>query len=74
MRIATPEDRSLVVNILAESFETNQSVNAVVKQDGKRRARIRGLMEYAFDTCARHDGDWLSKDNTAALLFRRPHD
>lgn len=33
---ATYKDRNRVVNILAESFDDNQSVNYIIKQDKKR--------------------------------------
>jgi len=45
---ANPNDRALVVNLLAQSFDDNQSVNYIVKQDDKRIQRIRVLMDYSF--------------------------
>lgn len=40
MRKATKKDKNKVIKIPAESFDTNNSVNSVVKQDKKRK---RGL-------------------------------
>ena len=34
---ANLNDRALVANLLAQSFDDNQSVNYIVKQDSKRK-------------------------------------
>ena len=38
---AAYSDKNLIVGILTDSFETNQSVNYIVKQDKERVKRIR---------------------------------
>ena len=48
---ATNKDRDRVIDILAESFNDNQSVNYIVKQDKKRNQRIGNLIAYSFDVC-----------------------
>ena len=40
-----------VIEILSECFEKNKSVNWIVKQDSKRKERIRDLIDYSFETC-----------------------
>jgi hypothetical protein len=40
--------KNKIIEILCESFDENQSVNFVVKQDTKRVKRIKTLMEYSF--------------------------
>jgi len=72
MKMATADQRGLVVDILSESFESNKSVNYVVKQDAKRKQRIRGLMEYSFDVCDAFGEVWLSDDNKASALILFP--
>ncbi len=68
MKKAKLADKDLVLDILTESFDANKSVNYVVKQDSKRKNRVRGLMEYSFNQCF-HFGDvWLSDDNKACAL------
>lgn len=46
---ATPSDKAFIVDILVDSFYDNASVNYLIKQDKKKFARIRGLMQYSFD-------------------------
>ncbi len=72
MITAKIEDKSLVVDILTESFDQNKSVNYVVKQDGKRKERIRKLMEYCFDSCFQNGKVYLSGDRNACALILFP--
>ena len=69
MRRATKEDRKKVVDIIAESFEQNPSVNWAIKQDKKRSKRLRVLSEYAFNTILRRKGVYLSSDEEGVILF-----
>ncbi|WP_276365566.1 GNAT family N-acetyltransferase [Chryseolinea sp. H1M3-3] len=69
MRRATVNDRPLVVDILKKSFNDNKSVNDVVKQDRKRKHRIRRLMEYSFDLCNAFGEVWMSEDLQACALI-----
>jgi len=72
MKKAEATDKGRVVDILAQSFEDNKSVNYVVKQDAKRKERIRGLMEYSFDVCKAFGEVWFSDDEQACALILFP--
>src|SRR5687767_4510788 len=72
MKLASTQDRSLVVNILVKSFVTNPSINYVVKQDRKKETRIRSLMEYSFNVCHAFGEVWLSDDSQSCALLLFP--
>jgi ribosomal protein S18 acetylase RimI-like enzyme len=69
---ATYEDKDLVVDILTDSFQTNQSVNYIVKQDSKRIQRVRALMDYSFEICHDFGEVYLSDDKKACALILYP--
>jgi len=69
---AETKDRSLVVNILTQSFDGNKSVNYIIKQDNTRVRRLARLMEYSFDCCQLFGEVWLSADRTACALTVLP--
>ncbi len=69
---AAYNDKKLVVDILTVSFETNKSVNYIVKQDKKRVKRIRSLMNYSFEVCYSFGEVFLSDDNKACALVLYP--
>ena len=69
---ANPNDRTLVVNLLVQSFDDNQSVNYIVKQDDKRIQRIRVLMDYSFEICSLFGAIYLSNDKKACALIVFP--
>jgi len=70
---AAKSDRALVIAILAGSFENNKSVNYIVRQDQRKRERIRALMAYSFDVCYHFGEVWLSADKRACALILYPH-
>jgi len=72
MMTARYEDKKMVVGILTDAFDDNQSVNYVVRQDGKRKERIRRLMEYSFDVCYAFGKVLLSNDKKACALVVFP--
>lgn len=72
MRRANGNDRQSAVNILAESFIDNKSVNYVVRQDSRRIERIRRLMEYSFDLCHSFGEVWISDGEDACALILLP--
>lgn len=72
MRKAEYSDKNLIVDILTDSFETNQSVNYIVKQDKKRLKRIRSLMDYSFEICYSFGEVFLSEDKSACALILFP--
>src|SRR6185295_7660897 len=69
---ATYNDKEIILDILCESFDSNKSVNYVVKQDGQRRKRIRTLMNYSFEICYKFGQLYLSDDKQACALILFP--
>lgn len=72
MKRVDSTQKSLVVDILAKSFDDNKSVNYVVKQDANRQARVRGLMDYSFNVCHAFGDVWMSDDDQACALVLYP--
>ena len=72
MRQANYEDKSLIIDILTQSFESNQSVNYIVPQDENRISRIRALMDYSFEVCRLFGDVFISKNNKACALILYP--
>ncbi|TKB99153.1 GNAT family N-acetyltransferase [Pedobacter cryophilus] len=70
---ASYEDKYLIVDILTKSFDTNKSVNYIVKQDQKRIARIRSLMDYSFEMCYHYGDVYLTNDKKGCALVLYPH-
>ena len=66
------KDKELAVKILVNSFDENQSINYVVKQDSKRTQRIKQLMEYSFDICYLFGEILLSNDKKGCALILLP--
>ncbi|MET4082977.1 GNAT superfamily N-acetyltransferase [Pedobacter sp. UYP30] len=72
MRKAIYDDKKRVISILSQSFESNQSVNYIAKQDSRRLARVNALMNYSFEICYRFGAAFLSDDNSACALILYP--
>lgn len=72
MKKAEYNDKTLVVDILTKSFDTNQSVNYIVKQDQKRVQRVSALMDYSFEVCYLFGDVFLSDDKKACALITYP--
>lgn len=72
MKKAVYNDKNLVVDILTKSFDANQSVNYIIKQDKKRAARIRSLMDYSFEVCYLFGDVFLSDDKKGCALVTYP--
>ena len=51
MKQALYTDKEIIVEILLNAFDSNKSVNYVIKQDKRRIHRIKKLMEYSFEMC-----------------------
>jgi len=64
--------KPIVLDILVKSFDSNPSVNHVVKQDHKRQQRIRVLMDYSFKVCSAFGDVWMSDDEQACALVLHP--
>ena len=71
MRKCVFTDRSKVIEIIAESFDSNPSVNRVIKNDYKRKERIKALADYSFKTSVMRDGAFLSSDEQGVALCYR---
>ncbi|MDF3076874.1 MAG: family N-acetyltransferase [Sphingobacteriaceae bacterium] len=69
---ASYSDKSLVLDILTKSFDTNKSVNYIVKQDKKRVQRVRALMDYSFEVCYLFGEVYLSNNKKACALILYP--
>lgn len=69
---ANINDKLLVVDMLARSFDDNKSVNYIVKQDSNRSQRLRSLMEYSFDVCHSFGDVFLSDDKKGCALVLLP--
>lgn len=69
---ASYSDKSLVLDILTKSFDTNKSVNYIVKQDKKRVQRVRALMDYSFEVCYLFGEVFLSNNKKACALILYP--
>lgn len=72
MQRAEPSDKDLIVDILTKSFDANQSVNYIVKQDEKRIKRIGVLMDYSFEVCYMFGDVFLSDEKKACALILYP--
>jgi ribosomal protein S18 acetylase RimI-like enzyme len=72
MKRATQEHEKHFVDILSRSFNSNDSVNYVVKQDARRVDRINKLMEYSFYLCRNFGEAWISDDDRACALVLYP--
>jgi len=72
MKNANRDSKNLVVDILSKSFDKNLSVNYIAKQDSKRKARIRSLMDYSFEMCYLFGNVYLSDDEKACALVLYP--
>lgn len=68
MRKCTKADRSKVIDIITASFDTNPSVNRVIKNDTKRKERIKALADYSFKTSLLRDGAFISSDEQGVAL------
>ena len=69
---ASRNHKSRVIEILTKSFEDNQSVNYIVKQDSKRAERIKALMDYSFEVCYMFGEVYLSDDQKGCALVLYP--
>lgn len=72
MTKASYSDKNAVVSILTASFADNKSVNYIIKQDAKKKHRIRKLMEYSFEYCFWFGEILLSDDKKACALIIFP--
>jgi ribosomal protein S18 acetylase RimI-like enzyme len=69
---ATSADKEIIISLLSEAFEDNKSVNYIVRQDEKRKERIKALMDYSFEQCMSFGKIYLSEDKNACALLLFP--
>ncbi|MBC8111344.1 MAG: N-acetyltransferase, partial [Verrucomicrobia bacterium] len=72
MKEAAKHDKSIVLKILMESFDDNPSVNYVIKQDEKRKRRIKELMSYSFEYCLLFGKVFLSENEDGCVMLLYP--
>lgn len=76
LRKASIIDKKLVTKILVSAFsplKESNSINLVVKQDGKRIQRMNILMEYLFERAIMFGEVFISENNQACMLLKYPH-
>ncbi|RYX87852.1 GNAT family N-acetyltransferase [bacterium] len=69
---AERRDKKLIIEILTNSFEDNQSVNYIIKQGINRDRRIRELMSYSFEICYTFGAVYLSNNRKGCALVLYP--
>lgn len=72
MRLAQKKDRILVVDILTSSFIDvliPNSINFVVKNDARRKERLRSLMEFQFDIALDLGHIFISDDLKGCIIY-----
>lgn len=69
---AAYKDKALILEILCKAFDSNHSVNYIVKQDKKRKKRVKTLMDYSFELCYMFGTIYLSENNEACALILFP--
>ena len=72
MRLADKKDKMQVVNILTSAFIDvliPNSINFVIKNDVKRRERLKFLMEFQFDIALELGCIFISDDSKGCIIY-----
>ncbi len=69
---ANGNHKKIVVDIISSSFDDNKSINWIIKNDKKRKERIRFLAGYSFDICMQSGVVYLSDDQKGCVLLQFP--
>ena len=72
MREAQLEDKDTIIKILAQTFDTNQSVNYIIPQDKNRMRRIKALMAYSYHVCKLFGEVFITQDGKGCALILFP--
>lgn len=72
MKVANQAHKLLVLELLANAFDDNLSVNYIVKQDEERKTRVWALMDYSFEICLKYGQVYLSEDEKSCALVLFP--
>lgn len=65
-------DKHRILDILCAAFDTNRSVDRIVGSGPGRERRIRALMDYSYEVCARFGTIYLADDRKACALTLCP--
>lgn len=68
MTKANNTNKSIVVDILTQSFFDNKSVNYIIKQDGNKQLRIQALMDYSYNLCSEFGNVYVNENSKACAL------
>ncbi|TPN84530.1 GNAT family N-acetyltransferase [Aquimarina algicola] len=68
----TQNDRKRIIDIIANSFDSNKSTNYTIKQDKKRQERLRFLVEYSVFQGEKFGEILMSRDKNAACIIIFP--
>ncbi len=72
MKELCKESKERVIDIISKSFDKNASINFVIKQDQRRKKRLRNLVEYSLYQGITYGKVFLSDDWNAACILIRP--
>ena len=72
MKNKKTSQKEVVINILARSFSTNQSVNYIIKQDRHQASGIRSLMDYSYEMCTLFGDVFIAENESACGLVLYP--
>lgn len=65
---AGKQHKERAIEILAACFDTNKTVNWIVKQDLKREERIKNLIDYSFEACIRSGEVYMPDDESGVII------
>ena len=68
MKTANINDKQKVISIIEESFNDNPSIKWLIKNDDKKKRKLRALAEYMFDAGMNKNGVYLSSDNESVAI------
>ncbi|MDB5245985.1 MAG: family N-acetyltransferase [Segetibacter sp.] len=60
--------KQVAIDILSECFESNKTVNYIIKQDSRRKERIRDLIDYSFDACINCGQTYFTDDFSGVII------
>ena len=64
-------DYNTIINIIADTFMTNPSVNVVIGKKGNRKKKIKRLAEYSLVKAINRNGAYISENKMgAAICFK----
>lgn len=73
LQLSEKHKKERAIEILSNAFDSNLSVNLIVKQDEKRIIRVKRLIDYAYRVCNAYGKVVFSDDGHACALVLLPH-